>query len=96
MKKRGKGVVQISSLFEKYKNKLQAPQSTVINNFIELIEIELGYQIQKHQCRYSPQSKILSISVSGPVKTEILLQKELLLQQLQERVGEKSAPKQII
>jgi len=93
---RGSGVKKIGDLFEKYKNKLQAPQATVVNGFIEVVEKEFDYHIQKHLCTYSPHSKTISLSISGPVKTEILLNQNLILTELSKKIGEKNTPKQIL
>ena len=95
-KQRGQGIVKLSDLFKKYTDILNAPQGTVVSAFIEVIFEVLGVRIEKEDCTYSVSSKTLSLRVPGMIKTEIKLQKKLILQKIAERIGEKSAPKEIL
>ncbi len=95
-KKRGQGIVKISDLFKKYTDVLRAPQGTVISSFIEVIEDQFGYTIRKEQCVYSVATRTLRLNVSGPLKSEILLQKSRVLGLLSDKIGKKSAPVEIL
>ncbi|MCF7816074.1 MAG: hypothetical protein K9M10_02420 [Candidatus Pacebacteria bacterium] len=95
-KKRGQGVVRISDLFKKYTQILKAPQGTVVNACINAIKTSLGVTVRKDQCRYSVSSRTLTLNVSGPVKSEVLLRKKQLLAEISAEVGEKSCPKEIL
>lgn len=92
---RGQGIKKLSNLFEKYTHTLIAPEKTVINAFIEVVDDLYGWKIKREFFSYSPHTKILSITTSGPIKTEITINKTEILEHLQGRLG-KSAPKDII
>jgi len=91
-----KGAVNIGSLFDKYKKKLKAPQKTIIKTFQEVIDDLFSFKIKSNQCSYTPSNKTLMINVGGPLKSEILLKKKEILVHMRGRLGEKSAPKEII
>lgn len=95
-KKRGAGVVHISGLFQKYANTLTAPQGTVIQAFVETVDEFFGITIPKAQCTYSPASKTLVYKGSGMLKSEILLKKQEILNSIQQKVGKKSTPKELL
>ncbi|MFT5849391.1 MAG: hypothetical protein ACI9H6_000198 [Patiriisocius sp.] len=93
---RGEGVKPISSLFEKYKKVLRAPQGIVVDAFIEVVADLIGIEIPKERIVYKVNSKTLSVSVSGPLKTEIILKKKEILTHLKGRLGGNSVPKNIM
>ncbi len=96
MKKRGNGIVKVSNLFSKYKNLLRAPQGSVITAFIEVVEDIFHTTLKKEHCSYSPQTKTLSVKVSGMIKTEIILKKKNILQGMAEKLGDTNIPKEIL
>lgn len=93
---RGKGIVKVSDLFAKYKTVLKAPQGVVVTAFQEAIFEVLGVRIEKEHCTYSVGSKTLSVRAPGMIKSEIKLQKKLILSKMSEKLGPKSAPKEIL
>jgi hypothetical protein len=95
-KQRGQGIVKVSDLFKKYTEILKAPQGIVTTAFIEVVKDVVGVTLQKHQCVYSVNSRTITVHTSGMVKSEIMFKKELILTQMIERLGEKSAPKTIL
>ena len=96
MKKRGQGITRVSDLFSKYIQTLKAPQGTVIKAFIEVVEELFKTTIQKDQCTYTPSSQTLVLRISGPLKSEIIMQKKKILIHLAEKLGEKNSPKEIL
>ena len=86
-------IVKVSTLFDKYKTILQAPQGTVVKEFIEVINDLLGVKIDRKYIKYSVTSKTLSLTAPSAVKQEIALHKAEILLHLKARLGEKSAPK---
>ncbi len=92
----GGKITKFSSLFDVYKKRLKAPQGTVINVFIEVVMDLFSIILIKKQCSYSVFNKTLHINISGPAKTEILIHKTEILTHLKGRLGEKSAPKDIL
>ena len=95
-KQRGQGIVKVSSLFKKYTDVLKAPQGTVTQAFIDVVFDVLGVRIEKEHCTYSVSSKTLSIRVPGMIKSEITLQKKLILAKMEDKLGKKSVPKEIL
>lgn len=95
--RKGRGeVMKIGDLFGKYRKTLKAPQGTVIDVFKEIIFEVLSIEIEKDTVKYSPSTKILSMSIGGPLKSEIKLHKEEILAHMKGRLGEKSAPVDIL
>ena len=95
-KERGRGIVKVSDLFEKYTNILVAPERTVLNTFCEIVKDLFGVPISKEQCSYTSSTHTLVVRVAGPLKSEILLRKGEILTHLKGRLGEKNAPKEIL
>jgi hypothetical protein len=93
---RGEGIKKVSELFEIYRKKLRAPQQVVIEAFQEVVDDVCDFTIDKATVFYTPSSKTIILSGSGVVKSEVLLQKEEILLHLKGRLGEQSAPKNII
>lgn len=97
MERRRRGEVQkIGDLFEVYKKKLRAPQQTVVNEAHTLIKELYNFDIPKENIHYSPGSKTLSFNTNSQLKTEIALNKKEVLAHLTARLGEKSAPQEIL
>lgn len=96
MEKKQRQLKPINSLFEKYKKTLRAPQGSVVKEFVETVEDILGITIPAEQVRYSVGSKTLSVSVAGPLKSEIKLREAEILTHLRGRLGPQSAPKTIL
>jgi hypothetical protein len=95
-KMRGNGIVKVSDLFAKYIQTLKAPQKTVITTFISVVSELFDLSISPEQCSYSVSSKILTLHVSGMIKTEIKLNKKHIQNRMVEILGEKNVPKDIL
>lgn len=87
---------RVSSLFEKYKKTLVAPESSVIEVFLEVLDDVLGIRIEKSKVRYVPGTKTLSIQGLGSLRSEIKMHEKEIMNHLKGRLGEKSAPKKIL
>lgn len=96
MKRRGEKITHISELFEKYRAKLKPPQRTIVDEFRKIVHTVVGIEIEDNHCSYSPHSRTLVLNIPGPTKTEILLKKEKLLEELHKSFGAKNTPKQIL
>ncbi len=90
------GPVKIGSLFEVYKKRLRAPQGTVIEAVRDVIRDCVGIDVPKSALSYTPQKKIVTLTVRGPLKTEILLHKDEILAHVKGRIGVKDAPTTIL
>ncbi len=86
-------IKKVSDLFEKYKRVLKAPQGVVVDAFIEVVSDLVGIEIPKDRISYTIHNKTLTMRISGPLKTEILLKKKEILLHMKGRLGEKNAPK---
>ena len=95
-RKRREGTTRISDLFEKYTKSLIAPDSAVVEAFREIAEDLFGITISKQQCSYKSSTRTLRVTLSGPLKSEILLRKKEVLTHLKGRVGEHNAPEDIL
>ena len=97
MKRKGRGeVTKVSDLFAVYKNKLKAPEGTVITTTQEIIHDMFGFNLPKEAIRYKVSSKTLTITAPGPLKTEIKLQQKEILTHLKGRLGASGAPTTIL
>lgn len=94
-KQRGQGIVHVKNLFTKYAATLRAPQKTVTQAFVNAVEDTLSRAIHE-QCSYAPQTQILTVSVSGILKTEILLKKKEILKTMADVLGPRNVPKEIL
>ncbi len=96
MAKRDGELKQLGSLFTIYKERLQAPQKTVIDEVLVVIEGITGIAIPRKQCTYTPRSRTLSLTCAAPLKQEIKRHEAQIKQLLVERLGAKSAPTTIL
>jgi hypothetical protein len=53
-------------------------------------------QIEKSKITYNVHTRVLGVHVQGPLKSEIKLRKEEILSHLKGRLGESSAPTEIL
>ena len=95
-KVRGQGITHVSSLFEKYKKTLRAPEATTIHTFVAVVEDEFSIPLEHDQCSYDPRTRTLAVRASGVVKTEIALKKRDILARVAQKVGERNAPTTIV
>ncbi len=87
---------KVSSLFDKYKKTLLAPQGTVIKEFLELVEDMFQVKVDKGRVSYDPTTKALAIKGLGPLRTEVRMREKEVLDHLRGRLGEKNAPKRLV
>ena len=78
------------------KKTLRAPQGAVITACREVIKDLVEIEVPKEKLKYSPQTRILSFTVGGPLKSEVMLHKKDILTHLKGRLGPQNAPKDII
>lgn len=96
-RKFGRGeVVKVGDLFAKYKKILKAPEGSVCKEFVEVVSDVLGITVAVEKVTYKPTTRIITLKVGGPLKSELLLHKKELLTHLTGRLGPESAPKDFI
>lgn len=86
---------KVSSLFDKYKKNLIAPEASVVNAFVEVVDELLGISFPKSKIRYNPTTKTLSFSGAGILRGECKLHEPEIIAHLRGRLGDKGAPKAI-
>ncbi len=96
MAKRDGEMKALSSLFTRYKDKLKAPQKTVIDVTIEVIFDVTGLVVDPKRCTYTVSSKTLNLGVPSLLKQEIKMHHEEIMMHLKGRLGEYSVPKIIL
>lgn len=92
MKRRGE-LIKVGSLFDKYKNILQPPQATVLNEVVEVITDVCGVALQKKYIKYSVSSKTISITAPSVLKQEVMRRQAEILLHLRGRLGAKAPTK---
>lgn len=95
-KKGGHQITHVSNLFTKYLKVLKAPQGTVVKACIEVIHEVYGFNVRKDQCVYQTSTKTLTLHLNGPLKSEIALNKKVILEEIGKRIGVENAPKNIL
>ncbi len=89
-------IKKLSSLFDTYRKKLIAPQASVIDAFVEVVEDLFSFKLPRQSVRYSPATKTLSMTGGGPRKTEIKLREGEVLLHLSGRLGKHNSPVKIV
>ena len=91
------GPQKLNTLLSRYQSRFRPPQKTVITTFLSVVERECGIPLLKKDVTYSPSNRILGVSgLPSPVRTEILLKKELILDECKKELGEKHCPKAMV
>ncbi len=94
-KRRGE-LTKVSDLFAKYKDNIKAPQKTVVEATVEIVNEVAGIQLDSTKCQYNVSTRTLATNAPAIVKQEILRQHDDIIAHLKGRLGEKSAPLRII
>lgn len=92
---RSDGMVGITDLFQKYRERLVAPERTVITTFCEVVHDLYGIEIPVAVVMYTPRSRSITLRASGVLKQEIALHQSEILSHLQGRLG-RQAPTKIL
>lgn len=95
MRERKGELKKVSDLFEKYRKNLQAPETTVINAFLEVVEDLYGITVPRQVVFYDPATKTLTINGHAILKSELALHRKEIDVHLKGRLGEKNVPKLI-
>lgn len=83
---------QVSSLFDKYKKTLVAPEASVVNAFVEVVDDLLGIHCPKSKIKYNPTTKTLSFSGAGILRGECKIHEPEIIAHLRGRLGDRGAP----
>lgn len=92
---RGEGIKSLSSLFDAYKKRFKAPQASVVQCFIEVVDEVVGIQLPTEKVTYKTYDRTIILTVSSVLKQEVLLHQEELLAHVKARLGSENSPKAI-
>jgi len=92
MKRRGE-LIKVGSLFDKYKNILQPPQSTIIGEVAEVIDDVCGVNLPKKYIKYSVATKTVLLTAPSILKQEVMRKQAEILIHLRGRLGKKAPTK---
>ena len=95
-KEKHEGAVPISSLFAKYHARLRPPQGVVITAFCAAVEHVTKRSLSRDVVRYNVHTKTVSVSVSGPHKSEIMFSKKQILSLCKETLGGNGTPEHLV
>jgi hypothetical protein len=95
MAKRDGELTKMSSLFALYKDRLKAPQKTVIDATVDVVAEVAGIRLNSARCTYTVTTKTFSSNAPALIRQELARHETVILTQLKARLGEKSAPHRI-
>lgn len=87
---------QLGDLFEKYRLRLKAPQSTVEKECVVVIREVAGFTITAAQVTYTVSTRTISLQVPSLLKSELRFHHTAILQELENRLGRDGCPKVIL
>lgn len=96
MAKRDGELKKMSSLFALYKDRLKAPQKTVIDATVEVIADITGIKLTSTRCTYTVTTRTFSCNAPALIRQELARHETEILDHLRDRLGDKSAPNRII
>lgn len=88
-------LTKVSSLFDKYKKTLVAPEASVISAFLEVVEDLLSVKLSREKVKYNPTSRTLSLNGLGALRSEVKIREGEILDHLRGRLGDKCSPKRV-
>jgi len=87
--------LDIKGLLESYKQRLRAPQKTVIAEMVRAYQA-IGLRVAPRDLSYTPSTRTVTIRAMGPLKMEMLLRKEVVLREVRTLLSDKDVPLEII
>lgn len=93
--RRGQTHQSLGALLDRYRTTLRAPQKTVVNEVVKAYST-LGITCDERFVSYNKNTKTISLGVSGPLKTEMLLRKGQVLALLVSTLRKDDIPSEIL
>jgi hypothetical protein len=83
---------RVSDLFGVYKERLRAPQGSVIHEVVEVVYEVTGLQVDKKYFTYNVHTKTIGCTATSMIRTEIRLRQKEITHALADRLGERNVP----
>lgn len=96
MAKRDGELKKMSSLFALYKDRLKAPQKSVIDASVEVVRDLTQISLNPARCTYTVSTRTFASNAPSLVRQELARHEADIISQLKVRLGEKSAPHRIL
>ena len=98
MKKKdpNESVHQLGNLLARYKSILKPPQASVEKECLAVIKAVTGIELLPHQVSYTVSTRTLVLKTPSLLRSELMLHRGDILQELKGRLGEGSAPHTIL
>ena len=87
--------LDIRGILEAYKQRLRAPQKTVIAEMVRAYQA-IGLKVSERDLAYTPGTRTLTVRAMGPLKMEMLLRKTVVLHEARTTLNDKDIPLDII
>ena len=87
---------QLGNLLERYKKIFKPPQASVEKEAVAVIKDICGFELLPHQLVYTVATKTLYVKAPSLVRSELLMQRERIVAELRQRLGDGSAPTTIL
>lgn len=88
-----KAMKQVGDLFEKYKTRFKAPQASVEKECIAVIKEVSGFILTSDQVSYTVSTRTISVRVPSILKSELRFHQQVILQELENRLGKDGCPR---
>lgn len=95
MTKRDGELKKMSSLFALYKDRLKAPQKSVIDASVEVIHDLTTIKLNPARCTYTVATRTFASNAPALIRQELARHEHEIVAHLKARLGEKSAPHRI-
>ena len=87
--------LDIKGILEAYKQRLRAPQKTVIAEMVRAYQAT-GLKVSERDLSYTPSTRTITVRAMGPLKMEMLLRKADALREARTTLNDKDIPLEII
>ena len=87
---------RVGDLFDKYRKRLKAPQSTVEKACASVIKEVSGFDVTAEQITYTVSTRTVFLQVPSLLKSELRFHNKTILNKLEEQLGKEGAPQVIL
>lgn len=87
---------RVGDLFDRYTTRFKAPQASVEKECIAVIKQVTGFELTSSQVSYTVSTKTISLRVPSILKSELQFHHQVILQELENRLGKDGCPKVLL